>query len=117
MTLTPTDKGAMFAGIGVSLLAWLSLFKLDSLAKILHVNRWVKQDALFRRINDNKGVSILCTELFNYAVHGISSPDSVIFAIGSTLVNAVFIFIVLPVKLAKWNADSKIHVERAKQLV
>src|SRR3954468_22464511 len=105
MTLTPTDKGALFAGIGVSFLTWMSLFKLDSLAKLLHVTRWVSQERFFKKINDNKGVSILITEVINYTVHGISSPDSVIFAIGSTIVNALFIFVVLPVKLAKWKQD------------
>lgn len=112
MMMTPTDKGALCAGIGVSLLAWLSLFKLDTLAKLLHVNRWISQDKIFHRINDNKGVSLLCTEILNYAIHGISSAEGVIFAIGSTVVNALFIFVVLPLKLMTRSDRAKIFVMR-----
>lgn len=98
MQITPTDKGSLIAGIGISSLAWLSLFKLDYLAKLLHVNRWVSQDKLFGWINKNKSISLLGTEVINFTVHGISKPDSVLFALGSTLVNVVFIFIVIPIR-------------------
>lgn len=98
MTITPTDKGSLVAGIGISCLAWLSMFKLDYLAKLLYINRWINQEKIFGWVNRNKSVSLLCTEVVNFTVHGISKPDSVLFALGSTLVNVVFIFIVIPIR-------------------
>lgn len=100
MTITPTDKGSLIAGIGISALAWLSLFKLDYLAKKCYISKWVTQEALFTWVNRNKSLSILGTEAINFGLHGISRPDSVLFALGSTIVNAVFIFIVVPIKVS-----------------
>lgn len=108
MTLTPTDKGAGLAGIVLSSIAWFSLFKLDHLAKILHVGRWISKDILFNWITrsmSNKALTLLFTEIVNFGVHGVSNPSSVLFASGSTVINAFMIFVGLPIR-------QKIHREK-----
>ena len=102
MQLTPTDKGAGIAGIALSAIGWFSLFKLDHVAKLCRVNRWVSRDALFgwiTRSPSNKGLTLLFTEILNFTVHGVTNPASVLFAIGSTIVNAFMIFIGLPLHM------------------
>ena len=38
------------------------------------------------------------TELVNYGTHGITNPEGVVFAAGGTIVNALMIFCVLPLR-------------------
>lgn len=103
MQLTPTDKGAAFAGIALASLGWLSLFKLDHVAKICRVDRWIKQEVIFNWITRsmaNKALTFLCTEIVNFGTHGITNPASVLFATGSSIVNAFMIFVGLPLRRA-----------------
>jgi hypothetical protein len=93
MTLTPTDKGSLFAGIGMWALLWGAVAKVDG---IPIVNRFINRDKIFRKISANKSVSLLITEGINFGVHGVSNPTGVIFALGGTIVNAILIFIVAP---------------------
>jgi hypothetical protein len=106
MTLTPTTKGAFLAGVGLWCLMWLSLFKADEIAEFGGVQRWINSERLFRWIREHKSTSLLGTELFNYGTHGISDPDSVTFAAGGTLVNAVMIYVLLPM-LNKMTRDRR----------
>jgi hypothetical protein len=102
MQLTPTDKGAGLAGLVLASLGWLSLFKLDSLAELCHVNRWIKQEKIFGWITQSmktKSTALLITEIINFGVHGISSPAGVLFACGSTVINAFMIFVGLPLRM------------------
>lgn len=99
MTITPTDKGSLIAGVGISSLAWASIFKLDYLAKLMRINRWISQDRLFNWINGHKSITMLATEVVNFGVHGIGRPDSVLFALGSTIINGVCIFVVVPLRM------------------
>lgn len=101
MQLTPTDKGAGFAGILLSSVAWLSLFKLDHVAELCRVNKWIGSEGLFNWITrsmSNKALTLLATEIVNFTVHGVTNPASVLFACGSTLVNAFMIFVGLPLR-------------------
>lgn len=101
MTLTPTDKGAGIAGIALASIGWFSLFKLNHVAKLLGIGKWVSSDGLFEwitRSTSNKMLTLLATEVFNFGVHGISNPSSVLFATGSTIVNVFMIFIGLPLR-------------------
>lgn len=82
-------------------LAWASAFKLDHVAQLCHVNRWVSQEPVFEWVNrsyKNKGLAILFTEVINFGVHGVTNPASVLFACGSTIVNGFMIFIGLPIR-------------------
>jgi hypothetical protein len=101
MNLTPTDKGAGFAGIMLASIAWFSAFKLDEVASLCHVNRWISKEPIFNWITrsyKNKATAILFTEIINFGVHGVTNPASVLFACGSTIVNSFMIFIGLPIR-------------------
>jgi len=108
MQLTPTDKGSGIAGIALASIGWFSLFKLDDVAKLCHVERWVSKEPLFAWITksySNKALALLVTEIINFSIHGITNPASVLFACGSTLVNAFCIFVFLPIRAsARRNA-------------
>jgi hypothetical protein len=103
MTLTPSTKGAFLAGIGLWLLLWLSLFKLDDIFEDTPIERFVSSERSIDWISRHRGTTLLGTELFNYGTHGISQPDSVVFAIGGTIVNLLMIFAVLPVRALRKN--------------
>jgi len=96
MNLTPTTKGAFLAGVLLWCLMWLSLFKADEIAEFGGVQRFVSSERFFRWIREHKSTTLLSTELINYGTHGISDADSVTFAAGGTLVNALMIYVLLP---------------------
>lgn len=98
MTLTPTAQSSAIAGFALWLVGWLTLFKLD---KLPFVGKFVNKDRVIAWIKANKVLTLMCTEVFNFGVHGISNPASVTFALGGTVMNALMIFILLP--LGDWH--------------
>lgn len=98
MTLTPTSKGALLAGIGLWLMLWLGLFKLDEVLGETRMGRLISTEACTRWISRHRSTALLGTELVNYGTHGITSPEGVVFALGGTIVNALMILLVLPAR-------------------
>ena len=94
MTLTPTAQSSAIAGFALWLVGWMTFFKMDHLPV---VGKFVKKDRAVEWILANKVLTLLCTEIFNFGVHGISNPASVTFALGGTIFNAMMIFIFLPI--------------------
>jgi hypothetical protein len=97
MTLTPSATSSAAAGFTFYGMVWLALMELDDLAKILHISSWVKSRSVLRWIIEHKSVALICTECFNYSVHGITQSIAVTFALGGTACNALMIWAVLPV--------------------
>jgi hypothetical protein len=95
-TFTPSTRSALWAGIGLWLLAWAALFKADDLANLCGLQQWFGRDKCFRWVRGHKSTSLLVTECVNYATHGIADPLGVTFALGGTLVNAAMIYVLLP---------------------
>ena len=109
MQITPSARSSFLAGFCLSIVGWLTLFKLDPLAKFLHVERWIKQETVMNWMSENKVLTLLFTEFFNYGIHGITSTTATTFALGSTAFNAIAIFGGLPLrsytrKMKKRNA-------------
>ena len=98
MTFTPTMKKSFFAGIGLWLMLWLGLFKIDELVGDTRVRKWLSTDGCIRWVSQHRSTTLLATELVNYGTHGISQPDGVVFAAGGTIVNVLMIFCVLPLR-------------------
>jgi hypothetical protein len=98
MTFTPSTKGAFLAGVGLWILGWLALFKLDNIVGDTPLRRFASSQRCIHWINRHRSTALLGTELVNYGTHGISQPDSVVFAIGGTIVNVLMIFAVLPLR-------------------
>jgi len=96
MTLTPSATSSAAAGFTFYGMVWLALMELDDVAKILHINSWVRSRDVLRWIIDHKSVALICTECFNYSVHGITQSIAVTFALGGTLCNGIMIYGILP---------------------
>jgi hypothetical protein len=95
---TPTTKGAFLAGLGLWIMLWLGLFKLDDVVEDTVLRHWASSEGCIRWIGRHRTTALLGTELFNYGTHGITQPDGVVFAVGGTIVNALMIFVVLPLR-------------------
>lgn len=98
MNVTPSMRGSLLAGIGLWLMLWLSLFKLDEIVGETRMKRWLSTNRCLDWIGHHKSTTLLGIELCNYGSHGISDPNSVVFAAGGTLTNLLFVFLVLPVR-------------------
>ena len=97
MNLTPSAKGSFFAGIGLWCLIWEAVFKADEIAKLGGFQRWVSKDQCLRWISKHRSTSLIGTELVNYTHTGLD-PLGVTFALGGTLVNALVIYLLLPMR-------------------
>ena len=97
MVLTPSSTSSGLAGFTFWGMIWLTICELDAVAKLLCVNSFVSSRAVLRWVLNNKSVSLICTELVNYGIHGVTNSIAVTFAIGGTTCNALMIFIVLPI--------------------
>ena len=97
MNLTPSSKASFFAGCGLWCLIWAALFKSDEIAEAVKVDRWFSSEKCLDWICKHKSTSLLGTELANYCHTGLD-PLGVAFALGGTLVNAVMILVLLPLR-------------------
>ena len=95
MNLTPSQKGSFLAGIGLWLLIWASVWKADDIAEAMRIKRWCNSTLFLRWIGRHKSTALLGTELVNYGSHGLD-PLGVSFSLGGTLVNVLFIYVLLP---------------------
>lgn len=105
MTLTPTAQSSAIAGFALWLVGWMTFFKVDHLP---FVGRFVNKERCIQWIMQNKVLTLLCTEIFNFGVHGISNPASVTFALGGTAFNSLMIFVFLP--FSQWRRKSNKEV-------
>ena len=95
MNLTPSQKGSFLAGIGLWVLIWCSIWKADDITRALRIQRFVNSGRFIRWVSQHKSTSLLGTEVINYGSHGLD-PLGVSFSLGGTLVNVLFIYLLLP---------------------
>ena len=95
MTLTPTAQSSAIAGFALWLVGWATFFKIE---KVPLVGRFVNREKSTEWISENKVLTLLITEIFNFGVHGIANPTSVTFTLGGTAFNTLMIFLFLPLK-------------------
>jgi hypothetical protein len=96
-TFTPTAASAVTAGFGFWALVWAVLAKVDTVLQLFGFKHTHYSKRGRAWINDNKGLTLCITELINFGVHGITNPAAVTFAIGGTIFNALYIFLINPV--------------------
>ena len=96
MQLTPSLKGSFIAGVGLWCLIWAALFKADEIAELGGFQRWTSSERCLRWIRQHKSTSLISTEILNYSHTGLD-PLGVTFALGGTLVNALVIYLLLPI--------------------
>jgi hypothetical protein len=95
---TPTASSSFFAGIGLWSVVWSAVYKIEAVAKMFGLGRFVNKELILEWINGNRVVTLLTTEVFNFGVHGIENPNSTVFALGGTAMNFIMIFVVIPVR-------------------
>ena len=98
-TPTPSASSSVVAGMGLWVLAWSFVAKLDSVAKLVHLDGFVDKEKFLDWVTEHKGVSLIATELVNIGSHGMGTDSlGVTFSLGGTIVNAVVILVVLPLR-------------------
>jgi len=97
MVFTPSATSSFSAGAVFWGMVWASVAKLDELARFMGFKHAKPRQKVLGWVNSHKVVTLLGTESFNYAVHGISSTLGVTFALGGTLVNLLFVSVVTPI--------------------
>jgi hypothetical protein len=98
MNLTPSSKSSFLAGVGFWVLLWLAVLKLDEIAGCLRLRRWLSTDRCLAWVDQHKTLALLGTETANFAVHGISNPLGVTFALGGTVTNVIVICFLIPAR-------------------
>jgi hypothetical protein len=111
MTLTPTAQSSMLAGFILWLVGWSTFFKAD---KIPMIGRFVNVESATAWIMENKVLTLLITEIFNFGSHGISNPASTLFAIGGTIFNTLMIFVGLPTRQLMKRRKYRNHALKEK---
>ena len=95
---TPTASSSFFAGIGLWGVVWSAVYKIESVAKLFGLGRFVNKERILAWMNSNKVVTLLTTEIINFGTHSPENPNSTAMALGGTLLNAIMIFAVLPIR-------------------
>lgn len=100
MILTPSNTGNVAAGVGVGIFAWGAFLKADKIPWIQKLLTTKRKDAILKWIDKNKGISLLGLETINFGIHGITNPNSVMFALGNTILNIFMLWVFLPFRMA-----------------
>ena len=96
MTLTPTATSQAVAGCGLWFVLWMTLFKVNTLAKWLHLTQWVQLDHILQWIYQHKVETLLITG-YQLRRAWYRRPSSTTFALGGTITNVLMIFGVMNV--------------------
>ena len=103
MILTPSNSGNLVAGVGVGTFAWAVFLKADRIPWIKRLITTKRKESSLSWVNDNKGMSLLGMEAVNFSIHGITEPNSVMFALGNTILNVFMLWVFLPLRQMKAN--------------
>jgi hypothetical protein len=95
MTFTPSSTSSATAGFVLGIVLWSFVVKMDTILELFHIQP--RRDRVLAWINKNKILTFSFTEVVNYTFHGVSSPLTTTFAIGNSIVNAIAIFIFIPI--------------------
>lgn len=99
MTFTPSATSSFSAGAVFWAMVWSVVVKLDELLKLVpfyHPKTSVSSE-LLRWVRSHKILTITCTEVVNYSIHGVENPLGVTFALGGTLSNFIIVTLFVPI--------------------
>jgi hypothetical protein len=102
--LTPSASSAGLAGSTFWGLIWVTITKLNVVTQKYSWTRRLNGERFMDWVSesfDHKVITLMITEFINYAIHGITNPAGVVFAIGGTITNTFVIFVALPVR--RWR--------------
>ena len=100
MILTPTNTGSLAAGVGVGIFGWGAFLKADKIHWIQKLLTTKRKESTLNWISKNKGITLLGLETINFGIHGITSANSVMLALGNTLLNIFMLWVFLPFRMA-----------------
>lgn len=98
MILTPSNAGSGIAGVGIGVFAWGAFLKSDRIPWIKKLMTTQRKESMLAWANDNKGMSLLGLETVNFSIHGITSANSVMLALGNTFLNVLMLWVFLPIR-------------------
>lgn len=101
MIITPSNSGNLVAGAGIGIFAWGAFLKADKIPFLKKLLTTRRKETTLTWINGNKGISLLGLEAINFGIHGILSPNAVIFALGNTILNIFMLWVYLPLRMAR----------------
>jgi len=99
MTFTPSATSSFSAGAVFWAMVWSVVVKLDELLKLVpfyHPKARVS-DRILIWVRSHKILTVTCTEIVNYSIHGVESPLGVCFALGGTFVNILMVTFIVPI--------------------
>ena len=99
MILTPSNTGSATAGVGVGVFTWGAFLKSDHIPWLKKFMTTRRKEATLIWINKNKGISLLGLETVNFSIHGITSANSVMLALGNTILNIFMLWVFLPFRM------------------
>jgi hypothetical protein len=98
MIVTPTNAGSAIAGTTVGVFGWSAFLKSDTVPGLKLFMTTDRKERTLKWMNRNRGLALLGLEAINFSIHGITSSNEVLFALGNTLVNIVGLWIYLPLR-------------------
>src|ERR1035438_87261 len=78
---TPTASSSFFAGIGLWGVVWSAVYKIEAVAKMLGLGRFVNKERILAWMNSNRVVTLLTTEIINFGTHSPENPNSTAMAL------------------------------------
>ena len=105
-TFTPTAASAAIAGFSFWALVWGIVNKLDVILRLFGIKNRRASARVNLWLNENKGLGLVVSEIVNFSIHGVTSSTAVLFALGGTLCNAIYIFVINP--LICWRAKKSV---------
>ena len=104
MILTPSNSGSLIAGAGIGAFSWSAFLKADKIPLLKHLMPASRKEKALEWMDKNKGLSLLGLEAINFGIHGITSANAVIFALGNSVFNVVMLWLWLPFRQRKHRA-------------
>lgn len=111
--LTPTAMSALIAGACLWCSLWTAVRHIDSVPYVSDYVSWTDMEAWIKK---NPQLTLIITEAFNILMHGMDA-HAMLFNVGGTIVNAAYIYGVLPAEgvlrkpLTRWltKASNKLN--------
>jgi hypothetical protein len=98
MLVTPSASSSAIAGVGLGVFGWSLALKANQIPFIGRVYTGERKEALFWWMYSNRGMALLALETLNFATHGVTQVNAVLFALGNTVVNVAGLWIYLPLR-------------------
>jgi len=98
MIVTPSNTGSMIAGAGVGIFGWSLALKGNKIPFIKRFYTSERKEKMFTWASGNKTMALLALEGVNFGIHGITSANAVLLALGNTVVNVLGLWVYLPLR-------------------